>query len=70
MWEAASYRERTFDARGIEIVDVRGRSSTGRYWRVLGMFGETATYETERESLAIEMDRLLDSACVRFPLYP
>lgn len=61
---AVEYSERFYDIDGVRIVDGRGRSDTGKYWRSLGKFGETASYAEVEAEIAKKLDALLDSACL------
>ena len=68
VWGSVEYKETVYSVAGVEILDVRGRSSSGRIWRFLGRAGEYAAYDgyhglkTEEAAL---LDKVLDGVCIR-----
>jgi hypothetical protein len=66
VWSAVQYGETDFSGPdGLLIIDARGKSASGEYWRVLGHFGETASYRKIQAQDAGLLDKVLDSACVQ-----
>ena len=59
------YKETTYDASGISIIDARGEFANGNRWRFLGKFGETASYSDVDEATAKLLDQVLDGACIK-----
>lgn len=71
VWDASEYREIDYrDRDGQIIVDARGKSSSGKYWRQLGHSFESAWYRGVSDQDAIVLDRLLDGACVQPRWFP
>ena len=71
VWDASEYREIDYrDEDGHLIVDARGRSSDGKYWRELGHAFESVSYRGVSERDTILLDRLLDGACVQPRWFP
>jgi hypothetical protein len=71
VWESTEYRETVYSVNGVEILDARGISSSGRIWRFLGMAGEYAAYNgyyaLDPKDAAL-LDRTLDGVCIRNPV--
>jgi hypothetical protein len=64
VWASIEYSEKTFAYGSQYIVDARGKSSSGKFWRSIGRFGETASYYyADQESTAL-FDRVLDGMCI------
>ena len=71
VWESVeysdtSYPETSFMQGRVVILDARGKTAAGRFWRYLGMIGESATYRDVDEAAARILDKVLDGACL-FP---
>jgi len=65
VWSARDYAEKSYvDLDGFGIIDARGKSADGKYWRVLGHVFETASYRNVSGQDAPLLDRVLDGACV------
>lgn len=66
VWLARKYTEIDYrDAKGLPIVDARGQNADGRCWRVLGRFGETASYRDVPAGDTALLDQVVDGASVR-----
>jgi hypothetical protein len=65
VWASVKYEEVTYDAGGRIVIDARGQLSNGKWWRYLGMFGESASYSDMDEVTASILDRFLDDACLK-----
>jgi len=65
VWSATEYSETDYrDPDGFLIIDARGQNASGEHCRVLGHFGETASYRKVQAQDAGLLDKVLDSACV------
>ena len=65
VWSATDYSETTYqDREGFLITDVRGKSSDGKCWRVLGHAFETVSYRAVSAQAAATLDRVIDGACI------
>jgi hypothetical protein len=70
VWSSIEYSEKTYryDSEFTDInfiVDARGKTKEGKYWRFVGKFGETAAYhDVDQESAAL-FDLVLDSVCIK-----
>jgi hypothetical protein len=65
VWNSIDYREESFLQNGpLNIVDSRGKSPQGRYWRHLGMARESASYDDVDEFTAAMLDKVLDGVCL------
>lgn len=64
VWESTAYLERLRGAQGW-LIDARGRSKDGRFWRSLGYFGESAGYSDVDEVQAKLLDQVLDGVCTQ-----
>lgn len=69
VWESAeysdtSYPEISFMQGHTTIVDARGKTRSGKFWRYLGLFGESAAYRDVDEPTARILDRVIDGACL------
>lgn len=68
VWSATNYSEKVFsDHDGHPVIDARGESSDGKYWRSLGHFGESAAYREVSKQDAALLDRVLDGVCLVTP---
>ncbi len=65
VWNSVTYSEKTFSAGNHFIVDARGITATGKYWRYMGIIGESAAYSDVDQGTAILLDRVLDGMCIR-----
>jgi hypothetical protein len=69
VWRSATYEEITFDlGRSTIVMDARGQFSTGKRWRYLGKFGESASYSDVDDATAKTLDQFMDGACVKASL--
>jgi hypothetical protein len=65
VWSAIQYSETDYsEPDGFRIIDARGKNTNLEYWRVLGHFGETASYRKVSRNETGLLDKVLDSACV------
>ena len=58
------YAERSYSYRGRLIIDARGKSTTGRYWRFLGGRGESLSYRDLDEASAALLDKVFNGVCL------
>jgi hypothetical protein len=66
VWSAVQYTETDYrDLEGFGVIDARGKSASGESWRVLGSFGESASYRMASEDEAKMLDRVLDGICLK-----
>jgi len=68
VWQSVEYRETVYEVGGLEILDVRGRSSSGNMWHFLDRLGEYAGYLDSRAFKANDaalLDKVLDGVCIR-----
>jgi hypothetical protein len=69
VWQSAeysdvSYPEISFMQGHVVIVDARGKTPSGKFWRYLGFLGESADYRDADELTARILDRVIDGACL------
>jgi hypothetical protein len=68
VWTATGYREDSYTRMGlgglVGIVDARGKSPKGTYWRYLGYFSESASYGDVNQATAELLDKVLDGVCL------
>lgn len=68
VWAATNYREDAYTRMGlgglVGIVDARGESPKGTYWRYLGHFSESASYDDVNQATAELLDKVLDGICL------
>lgn len=65
VWTSIEYSEKTYTYGPSFIVDVRGKTESGKFWRSIGTSGETATYRDVDQEWAILLDKVLDGMCIR-----
>jgi hypothetical protein len=65
VWSSVEYSEKTYHFGRGSIVDARGKNSSGKYWRSIGRFGETATYRNVDQETSMVFDRVIDGVCIR-----
>jgi len=65
VWKSVEYTEATYVQDELVILDARGRTASGKRWRYLGRFGESASYSDVDEDTSRILDRMLDGMCVR-----
>jgi hypothetical protein len=65
VWRSVAFEEIVFDDDGLTIIDTRGQFASGKRWRQLGKFAETAAYSDVDEATAKTLDRFLDGACLK-----
>jgi len=64
VWRSVEYCEQSFRVGDYVVVDARGQTSDGKFWRYLGRWGESASYrDVDRES-ADQLDKVLDGMCI------
>lgn len=69
VWQSSIYMEQTYDdSRYGRIIDARGQSASGVWWRTIVRFGESASYSDVDEQTAKLLDQVLDGACVARPV--
>jgi hypothetical protein len=60
-----SYPEASFMQGHVVILDARGKSADGKFWRYLGMLGESASYRNVDEVTGRILDKVIDGACLQ-----
>jgi hypothetical protein len=65
VWTSIEYSEKTYANGSQYVVDARGKSSSGKLWRSIGRFGETASYYDVDHGSATLFDRVLDGMCIQ-----
>lgn len=65
VWSSVEYSEKSYRYGAGVIVDAKGKSASGKFWRSIGRFGETATYRDVGQESAALFDRLLDGICIQ-----
>lgn len=65
VWDSVEYSEKNYQYGTSSIADARGMTSSGKYWRSIGRFGETAAYRNVDQESAALFDRVLDGMCIR-----
>lgn len=65
IWSSTRYEETTFQIGRYPIVDGKGQTKDGNWWRYLGWAGESASYSHMNEKAAKLLDQVLDSACLK-----
>jgi hypothetical protein len=65
VWSSVEYSEKTYQYGTGVITDAKGKSASGKYWRSIGRFGESATYHAADKESAALLDRVIDGMCVR-----
>ena len=70
VWNSIEYSEKTYrydsDFTNTNfVIDAKGKTKTGKYWRFVGRFGESAAYHDVDEESAAQFDRLLDGVCIK-----
>jgi hypothetical protein len=64
VWRSVEYSEQSFQVGDYVVVDARGQTSEGKFWRYVGRWGESASYrDVDRES-ANQLDKVLDGICI------
>ena len=63
VWESTDYSERAYQLGDSDVVDARGTMRSGKRWRYLGTWGESASYYEADEKSAVLLDRFLDGVC-------
>lgn len=63
VWKSITFQEDSFEVNRFKILDSRGEWADGTRWRMLGMFGETASYSHVDKETAKILDRFMDGAC-------
>jgi hypothetical protein len=64
--KSVEYSEKTFNWNGLAdaIIDARGKTAAGTYWRWIGKLAESASYSNVTENSARLLDQVLDGACL------
>jgi len=60
---STEYEERAYEFDRFQVTDARGKLADGTRWRVLGHFGETASYRTKDAEAVRRFDAILDGVC-------
>jgi hypothetical protein len=69
VWSSAEYSEKTyrygsnFNDTNF-VIDAKGKTKAGKYWRFVGRFGESAAYHHVDQESAALFDRALDGVCI------
>ena len=64
VWSSADYQESTRPGRDRDVIDARGRTSEGKMWRHIGVWGESGFYFGVDPTVAAAFDRVLDRVCI------
>ncbi|MCL4842270.1 MAG: hypothetical protein KJZ79_10535 [Bryobacteraceae bacterium] len=66
VWQSVEYSERVFveDNNSLGVLEARGKSPEGRYWRYFGKLNESVVYRDADKRTAEELDRFLDGICL------
>ena len=64
--KSVEYSEKKFNFKSLPeaIIDARGKTTMGTYWRTVVTFGESASYSGASEENARLLDQVLDGACL------
>jgi hypothetical protein len=63
VWRSVDYSEQQSMVGSHRVLDARGRTSDGQFWRYVGRLGESASYrDVDTESAAL-LDKVLDGVC-------
>jgi hypothetical protein len=65
VWQSVKYEEVVYDAGGLMIIDARGQLPSGKWWRSISKFGESASYSKIDQETAKILDQFLDGACLK-----
>jgi hypothetical protein len=65
VWDSVEYLEKTYRFGAGLVLDARGQTRSGKLWRIIGRFGETASYRDVDKESATQLDRVLDGLCIR-----
>jgi len=65
VWSSVEYSEKTYRFGTGVIIDARGKSASGKLWRSIGKFGESASYYDADQVSATLFDQMIDGMCVR-----
>ena len=65
VWDSVEYSEKTYRFGAGLVVDARGQTRSGKFWRIIGRFGETASYRDVDKESATQLDRVLDGLCIQ-----
>jgi len=64
IWSSTEFSEKTFRYDTSFIIDAKGRTNAGKFWRFVGKFGESAAYHDVDKQSAALFDRVLDGVCI------
>ena len=64
VWGSTEYSESFFLVGNTPMIDARGKTAKGTYWRDLGRLGESAYYRDVDEPVARILDKMLDGGCL------
>lgn len=68
VWTSVEYQETDYwDPSGFTVIDARGRTTKGEYWRIVGRVSETASYRRVSREATKLLDQVLDGVCMRLP---
>ena len=62
VWQSVEYREQAYDTR--DVLDARGQTPAGRFWREFTKLGDSALYMDVDADAAAQLDQVIDSACL------
>jgi hypothetical protein len=65
VWSSVEYSEKTYRYGAGVIIDAKGKSASGKLWRSIGKFGESASYRDADQESAALLDRVIDSVCIQ-----
>jgi hypothetical protein len=61
VWQSVEYSETMTEGMPNLLVDGRGKSKDGTYWRYRGMFGDSCSYSKVSQAAAAALDCVLDA---------
>jgi hypothetical protein len=76
VWESVEYSETVYRRPDIPsnednvllgLVDARGKLASGKQWRTVGLFGESADYSDADPESARVLDKVFDGVCIQKP---
>jgi hypothetical protein len=67
IWKSAEFSEVRHDVKSLMVLDSRGRTADGLFWRSIGTSGEIVAYGPLDQEDAMTFDRILDGLCVLIP---
>ena len=76
LWASAEFSESVYQAPetavlvSTEVLDARGKTANGGYWRYVGVKPESVEYSDVPRAVAARFDALIDGACRRLDTRP